>query len=146
VAQHTLDISAFRLAFPAFANATLYPNATIELRWGEATVYLGEYDGCLLSGVGLQSALNYLTAHILASFDLIGRGQTPGIVTSSTVDKVSVSLAPPPTKKGWQWWLATTPYGIQLWALLTAKSAGGYYAGGRPERAAFRKVLGQFCP
>lgn len=144
MAQHTLDITAFRQAFPAFADVILYPDATISLRWGEATVYLGDYDGCLLSGVGLQSALNYMTAHILASFVLIGRGQTPGIVTQSTVDKVSVSLAPPPTRSGWQWWLATTPYGMALWALLTAKSAGGAYVGGRPERAAFRKVLGNF--
>lgn len=144
MAQHTLDIAAFRLAFPAFANTTTYPDPTIELRWGEATVYLGEYDGCLLSGVGLQSALNYLTAHILASFALIATGQTPGIVTDSRVDKVAVSLAPPPTRDGWQWWLATTPYGVQLWALLIAKSAGGWYVGGSRERAAFRRVGGQF--
>jgi len=144
VAQHTLDIPAFRLAFPAFASESAYPDATITLRWGDATVFLGAYDGCLLSGVGLQSALNYLTAHLLASFTLIAQGQTSVVVTGSTVDKVSVSLQPPPAKTGWQWWLSTTPYGLQLWALLSARSAGGYYVGGRPERAAFRKVLGRF--
>jgi len=144
MAQHTLDITAFRQAFPAFASTVLYPDATITLRWGEATVYLGDLDGCLLSGAGLQAALNYLTAHLLASFDIIARGQTPGVITDSAVDKVRVSLAPPPTRDGWQWWLATTPYGVQLWALLIAKSAGGWYVGGSPERAAFRRVGGRF--
>lgn len=142
--QHTLDIAAFRQAFPAFANVTAYPDATLDLRWGEAVVYLGDYDGCLLSGVGLQSALNYMTAHILASFAIIATGQTPGVRTDARIDKVAVSTAPPPIKSGWQYWLATTPYGLALWALLTAKSAGGYYVGGRPERAAFRTVLGRF--
>lgn len=144
MAQHTLDIAAFRQAFPAFANVTTYPDATLNLRWGDATVYLGDYDGCLLSGVGLQSALNYMTAHILASFAIIATGQTPGVVTEASIDKVSVSTSPPPIKSGWQYWLATTPYGLQLWALLTAKSAGGYYVGGRPERAGFRTVGGYF--
>lgn len=146
MAQHTLDIAAFRIAFPALSNTTAYPNATIELRWADATVFLGDYDGCLLSGVALQSALNYMTAHLLASFALIALGQTSVVIQGSAVDKVSVSLHPPPTRSGWQWWLATTPYGLQLWALLSARSAGGYYIGGRPERAAFRKVLGRFWP
>lgn len=144
MAQHVLDIPVFRVLFPAYANATTYPDGVLDVFWGSAVAYLGDYDGCLLRGAALQSALNYMTAHLLALNDMIARGQTFAIVTGSTVDKVSVTREPPPAKSGWQWWLALTPYGLQLWALLSVKSAGGFYVGGRPEQAAFRKVGGRF--
>lgn len=144
MATHELDIAAFRAAFPQFASEAVFPDATITLRWTEATVYIGADDGCLLSGAALQLALEYLTAHLMASFVIIGRGQTPGVITDSRVDKVAVSVAPPPTRDGWRYWLATTPYGMALWALLTARSAGGWYAGGRPERLGFRGIAGRF--
>jgi hypothetical protein len=75
-----------------------------------------------------------------------GGGGVTGVVTGATIDKVSVQLAAPTTKSGWQYWLASTPYGMQLWAFLSIKSAGGLYIGGRPERRAFRKVGGNFLP
>lgn len=144
MAQHVLDIATFRVLFPAFANETAYPDGVLNVFWGSAVAFLGDYDGCLLRGAALQSALNYMTAHLLQSDVMIRRGQTFAVVTGSTVDKVSVTREPPPIRSMWQWWLATTPYGLQLWALLTASSAGGFYIGGRPERDAFRKVGGRF--
>lgn len=144
MAQHVLDPVAFRVLFPAFASDTAYPDGVLNAFWGEAAVFLGDYDGCLLNGASLQSALNYMTAHLLASSDMIKRGQRYAVVAGATVDKVQVQMTPPPIKSGWQWWLMTTPYGAHLWALLSAKSAGGFYIGGRPERDAFRKVGGRF--
>lgn len=144
MAKHVLDIPVFRVLFPAFGNPTAYPDGVLDVFWGNAVAYLGDYDGCLLKGAALQSALNYLTAHLLASDDLIKQGRTFAVVTGSTIDKVQVQTQPPPIRSGWQWWLATTPYGVQLWALLTASSAGGFYVGGRPEQSAFRKVGGRF--
>lgn len=144
MAQHVLDPAVFRVLFPAFASEALYPDGVLDVFWGSAVSFLGDYDGCLLSGAPLQSALNYMTAHLLASDDLLKRGQTAVIVTGSTVDKVQVQLMPPPVKSAWQWWLLTTPYGTQLWALLTVRGAGGFYVGGRPEQSAFRKVGGRF--
>lgn len=144
MAQHVIDYATFRILFPAFANATTYPNAVLDVFWASAVSFLGDYDGCLLSGAGLQSALNFMTAHLLQSNVLLQSGQTAVIVTGSTVDKVSVQLMPPPVKSAWQWWLFTTPYGVQLWALLSAQSGGGFYVGGRPEQSAFRKVGGRF--
>lgn len=141
---HTLDIAAFRAAFPAFANPTTYPDGTITLRWTEAGLYLPTYDSCLFSGDALQLALYQMTAHLLASADLIARGQTNVVVRGSTIDKVTVQLEPPPTRDMWQWWLATTPYGLQLWALMTVRAGTGWYVGGRPERMAFRRVYGGF--
>lgn len=144
MAVHVIDLAAFRALFPAFSNATTYPDALLTLRFTEGTMYLGAYDGCLLAGDQLQLALNYMTAHLQASADMLARGQTAVIVTGSTIDKVQVQMMPPPIKSGWQWWLLTTPYGAQLWALLSFRSAGGFYIGGSAERAAFRKVGGRF--
>lgn len=147
MAQHVLDIATFRLLFPAFADPTKFPDAYIQAQWDMATTFIGDVDGCLFSGPEMQSALNLMTAHLMALNVLIAAGGgtgTIGVGTQATIDKVSVSYAPPPFKDGWQYWLSTTPYGVQLWALLKLKSAGGWYFGGRPERIAFRKVGGRF--
>lgn len=144
MAQHVLDIATFRVAFPAFASEAAYPDAMLQVFWDVGVSYLGDYDGCLLSGTPLQSALNFMLAHLLELSRLAGLGQTAAIVTQSVVDKVSVSLAAPPVKNAWAWWLNLTPYGVNLWALLSVKGAGGLYLGGSPERAGFRGAYGRF--
>lgn len=149
MAQQTLDIPTFRLLFPEFANATTFPDAYITAQWDVAVSAMGDVDGWLLAGPALKTALNYLTAHLMKINVLIasgGGGGVTGVVTGATIDKVSVQMAAPVTKSGWQYWLASTPYGMQLWAFLQMKSAGGLYIGGRPERRAFRKVYGNFLP
>lgn len=149
MATHTLDLATFRLLFPSFADPTKFPDAYIQAQWDMATSFLGDVDGCLLEDDALQSALNLMTAHLMAINVLLAAGGGSGGVgvgTQATIEKVSVSYAPPPFKNGWQYWLSTTPYGAQLWALLGLKSAGGWYFGGRPERVAFRKVGGRFWP
>lgn len=154
MADHSLDIPAFRLAFPAFADVTVYPDARLDVVWGLAVGYLGDADGVLLRGAAKQSALMFLTAHLLYLSSLTQPGgsggstggASGGVLTGATVDKVAVQFAPPPFKTGWEWWLAQSPYGAELWALLKVKSAGGFYVGGLPERDAFRRVGGGFGP
>lgn len=149
MAQHTLDIPTFRLLFPPFADASKFPDAYIQAQWDSAVAFMGDVDGWALSGDKLQTALNYLTAHLMQINVILaggGAGGVAGVVTGATIDKVSVTLAAPTTKGGWQYWLSTTPYGMLLWSLLTIASAGGLYIGGRPERRAFRKVGGNFRP
>lgn len=150
MAQQTLDIAVFRALFPEFLNATAFPDAVIQAQWDVAVSAMGDQDGWALSGAALRNALNYLTAHqmklaLIANTGGGGSG-VAGVVTGATIDKVSVQLAAPTTKGGWQYWLASTPYGVALWAFLQMKSAGGLYIGGRPERRAFRKVGGYFLP
>ncbi len=146
MAQHSvLDIPAFRLAFPAFSNVTTYPDAMLNLYYANAGFYISQNDAwCGLSGLQLDYVLQTLLAHLLYCSDLIKAGKTNVIVTSSTVADVSVTLEPPPAKTGWEWWLSTSPYGLELWALLVVQSAGGWSVGGRPETSAFRKVGGFF--
>ena len=144
MAQHTLDIAAFRAMFPAFADTTKFPDASIIGWWTMGNQYIYSYDNCLITGDTLQLALNLMTAHLAQSFAMIGKGTNPGIVTAATEGSVNVSMMPPPVKNGWQYWLATTPYGIQLWALLQSLTAGGFTIGGLPETSGFRRVYGVF--
>ena len=79
-----------------------------------------------------------MTAHLLALSVMIASGNTPGVMVAATIDKISITLEPPPAPNAWQYWLQTTPYGQQLLALLQVASVGGFYAAsGVPGRAGF---------
>lgn len=140
--QLTFDVTKFRLSFPVFASPTAYPDVMLEGYFEDATVYIST-DNCgpLRDNARLR-ALNLMTAHLAQLFTQINAGQTPGIVQSSAVDKVSVSMVPPPVQNQLKFWLNLTPYGSQLAALLHIKAAGGVYVGGRPETSAFRRAGG----
>jgi hypothetical protein len=133
--------------FPAFADVTKFPDASIQMWWTMATVYITDYDNCLISGPTLQAALNLMTAHLAQTFTMIASGAgtgTPGLVTGATEGSVSISMTPPPAKNAWQFWLSSTPYGLQLWALLSSLLVGGITIGGHPERSSFRRSYGVF--
>jgi hypothetical protein len=143
----TLDITVFRQLFAEFASATVYPDAILQARWdNEAISYVSDENCGSLTGTKRAFAIQLMLAHILRLNAIIaaGPGSLTGVVTGATIDKVSVTLQPPPGKDAWLFWLNQTPYGQQLAALLSAQSAGGFYIGGLPERAAFRKVGGLF--
>lgn len=134
----------FRAMFPVFDNLD---NSIIEL-WAEVA---GEHlkSSWVLNGKRFQIALNLMTAHLLhlsvwTEGNNSGAAQNGSIVASASEGSVSVSFATPPTKNAWQHWLASSPYGLQLWALLKQWSASGFYIGGLPERKAVRKVGGVF--
>jgi hypothetical protein len=127
----------FRLLYPQFAAQTdeqLLAMAT------EAQCFLAD-TGCNCS----SQMLMLMVAHLLTLAAQARTGGVSGQVTSATIDKVSVSVAPPPGgDDAWAYWLGLTPYGLQLLALLKRCTAGGFYVGGLPERAAFRAVGGLF--
>lgn len=147
VAILTFDPALFRQQFPAFADVALYPDAQLQRYWDMAVCYSTDVDYCKAE-LGViscrQTALNMLTAHLLTIGTGAVTGQTVGMVQSATVDKVSVTIQAPENPNQWQWWLNKTPYGQMYLALLRAKSAGGFYIGGSPERSAFRSVGGGF--
>lgn len=136
----------FRQLFPAYANTSIYPSTLIQNYWITATVYINnKTGGCYFGGMNVAQqtqAINLMTAHLLFISGLIQAGETPNIVTGAGIDKVNVTLEPPPAKNMWQFWLATSPYGQQLLALLQLAAVGGAYIGGVPELAAFRRVGG----
>lgn len=140
----TFDVAAFRTQFPAFANASTYPTITLQGYWDAAICYISDTNSGRLMGDCRSRAINMMTAHLTALADIIAAGKTPGYAQSATVDKVSVTMTPPPVKNQLQWWLNLTPYGMQLYALLYVRSRGGFTVGGMPEKKAFRKVYGAF--
>ena len=140
----TFDVTAFRLLFPAFANDITFPDATLTQNWNNATCYVSANNYGDLNGDCRLYALNLMTAHITQLQVIVAAGQTPGVLQSATIDKITVSYDPPPKPDQWQWWLNQTAYGQQLLALLRANAAAGFYYGGLPERSAIRTVYGQF--
>lgn len=143
--EHTLDIPKFRLLFPAFGNATLYPDPMLEAWFSFAKCEIYPYDTCVLRGECLDTALMLCLAHILQIMSDAARGtMRTGAITAAAIDKVSASFTTSPYISQWQYWLSMTPYGSTLLGLLSGKATGGYYFGGRPEQAAFRKVGGRF--
>jgi hypothetical protein len=140
----TFDVAAFRTQFPAFASATTYPTITLQGYWDTATCYISDANTGRLTDDCRQTAINMMTAHLAAIADMIAAGKTVGYAQSATVDKVSVTMTPPPVKNQLQWWLNLTPYGMQLYALLFMRSRGGFTIGGSAEGKAFRKAFGVY--
>ena len=144
MAEHTFDSVAFRKQFPFFASERKYPDEQLSGYFTMATAYIYHWDWHGICPAQLQLALNLMTAHLAYSNYLLitNGGGTSGVVTGAGIDKVNVSLQAPPIKNAWQQWLSTTPFGLQLWALLRIVSRGGFVVGGLPERDAFRNVYG----
>jgi hypothetical protein len=124
------DIAKFRLDFPIFTNPP-YTDLMLETAWAQATCYISNLDCGWLRGDCRRLALNLMTAHLAYIGLQIDNGQTTGTVQTATIDKVTIGLvAPPVTKSYYAWWATSSPYGQQLYALLSAKSVGGFYIPG----------------
>lgn len=137
------NAAGFRARYAEFRNPVDYPDETLNAFFQDASAYVSNQNGgCYVGGMSLSQqtlALNLMTAHLLAISKMIAAGDTPGIVNSATIDKVTVSITPPPAKNQWQWWLSTTSYGQQLLSLLNMLSVGGFYVPGAPgARMGFR--------
>ena len=147
-----LDLTKFREMFPVFGCGNPYTNAYIQMRWDIATCFISDSDYGCLSGVCRENALLYVTAHVMQLENAANgassndKGAQAGVITSATIDKISVAVQMPPgsNKSKFTWWLSQTPYGQNAMALLAAKAVGGLYIGGLPERSALRKVGGVF--
>ncbi len=129
----------FRLQVPAFSSLTQYPETVLQMWWDFAINYVSNVGNFgRLQGSARQYAINWMMAHLIAQGNQTAAGQTPFVLSASTIDKVTITAVPPPLKNQWQQWMQTTVYGQSLWALLQVSSVGGYYIGGYPTIAAFR--------
>jgi len=138
-----LDEGSFRASFPEYADAAKYPQAMLARHFAMACTHITP--GAIRLHSVMPVLLGLMTAHLVRLETALVSGDMSGIVASASVDKVNVSLTPPPVKTQLAWWLNLTPYGAQLLTLLQKKTAGGIYVGGRPfERDAFRKAGGVF--
>jgi hypothetical protein len=145
-----LVVATFRALFPEFASVEAYPDEALQIRWdAEAVAYVSDENCGDLRDAKRAYAIQLMLAHLLRLSKLAAAEGTDGpavagVVTGATIDKISVTLAPPPTRDAWGYWLAQTSYGGQLSAFLSRQAVGGFYIGGMPERAGFRKVGGVF--
>lgn len=140
----TLDKTLFRGLFAEFADVVAYPDAVLQSRWdNEATAYVSADNCGDLIDARRAYAIQCMLAHLLRLAKVVSDASSlAGVVVGAQIDKVQVQLAPPPTRGEWGHWLGQTPYGQQLMAYLQSQAVGGFYVGGNPERAAFRKVGG----
>lgn len=140
------DIVTFRGMFPAFADTATYPDLSIT-GWA-AMAQCSITESCALHTDCFELAVYLLTAHIGTLLTRAAVGMASGVLTAATIDKVSVGFAPPPFRSGWAYWLAQTPYGVQLQAMLSVQAVGGFYMAGTrtPELGSFRRAGGRFTP
>jgi hypothetical protein len=136
--------AAFRAQFPAFADAVAFPSVSLSGNWTMGTAYLNNQASAVWTAAQAQLGNDLMAAHLTQLFCAIGAGGIAGVVTGATEGSVSITIAPPPTKNGFQYWLAQTPYGQQIWALLMVVANVGLFFGGSLERSAFRKAGGRF--
>ena len=145
MATIAFDVAIFRGQFPAFSDSATYPDAVLQGNWELATCIISDNDyGCIV-GDCRRRLLNAVTAHVTRYNEIVMAGDTPGFVSSATIDSVSVTKeVPPKNTEQWKWWLNTTPYGSMALSILSVASAAGLYVGGNNERSAIRRVGGGF--
>ncbi len=135
----------FRAQFPAFANATTYPEAMLAGYWTTGTAYISADGGpgwC--KAAQLQRGCDLMCAHLAQIATQLANGQPIGVMTAATEGSVSITMQPPPAKTAFGYWLASTPYGIELRGLMGILAGVGFYVGGSLERQGFRKIGGGF--
>lgn len=137
----------FRAQFPAFSNTTTYPVILIENYWTTSGTIIANSDYGILANMGGPQALYLMTAHLTQLGVMIGNGETPAVQTGAGIDKINITLMPPPIKTQFQYWLSTTAYGQQLLAMLQAASVGGFYAPGGMGKRGFGDQIngGWYC-
>jgi len=136
--------------FALYSNSTNYPQATLQRYWDNATNYMSNVDFGYINGTQREYALQLMMSHLIYLTNLIntgngfgtGSGGAPGTVPyqmqNATIDKVNVTVTPPPNPNQFQWWLGTSPFGQQLLSMLQIQSVGGSYIGGSYVRAGFQ--------
>ncbi len=132
-----LDISAFRAAFPVFDDDAAYPDAMLSGKMIVAKCYI-EDNSCTFDDSCRQYAYQLMVAHLLSLSVMVVAGNPGRVVSSASEGPVNVSFSEPPSKSNFSYWLMTTPYGVELSALISVSAVGDYY-GGDQSMQAFRR-------
>lgn len=138
------DAALFRTQCPLYANVTTYPDATILNWWTIGSNYISVNDYGFLNDSSRALALNLMAAHLLYLSEKIAGGAAMGIITSASEGSVSIGITPPPFKSMFQAWLSQSPFGQQLYALLSVKSSFGFYVAGSGVTGNIRNPDGTF--
>lgn len=138
MAEVIITVDDWRAAFPEFANIETYPDAYLQRFLTMATAFISTRNFRLRPSVRIL-AIQLMAAHLLtlahtdAAGNAINTDGTAGTtVTSASIDGVSVSMQAPLAGDAFAQWIQTTPYGRQLWALLTVNNPTGVFYVGTP--------------
>lgn len=124
----TFNYASFIAQIPQYSAV---PEDQLQQYWNGAINYvspIGNFGA--IQGTARQYALNLMTAHLIWISNVATANQVPSLVTGATIDKVNVTLTPPPLPNQWQWWLDLSPYGQQLLAQLQVQTVGGFFVAG----------------
>ena len=123
----------FVMSFPEFKEMD-----NIDIFLIRAKCYITPNDYGNLSGDCRKLAIYLFTAHLLTLQKNITDGQTSvGLTASASIDRVSVSMVPPPSLGAFEYWLNQTQYGAELLALLQSKMPIPLLLGGSFVRTLF---------
>lgn len=129
-----LSVEEMRVLLRAFQDTQKYPENVLSISLTLAQQYIHPQDCCLLKGLSRRLAIYYMAAHVQTLQDQAVSGNlSNGVPTSASIDRVSVSVAPPPYKDQYEYWLNQTPYGAMYLALLNSVTGLGVYVGGSNE-------------
>ncbi len=122
-------VSDFRRDFPQFSDATKYPDPVISFRLNLADVLIdGSAMGDMFPYLAELFAAHYMVLHAAdtAAGALGGAGgATSGVVTSKSVDKVSVSYDNGSTLNADAGFWNFSRYGAEFWQMLQMFGYGG---------------------
>lgn len=115
-----IDFQAFKTKFPEFENldGMIFERILEEIR----CLFPQYFNGWSCQDEALVS---YLIAHLIVVRGLavsIGIAQPSGIVASSSVGSVSVSMVQKPFSNSLEYFLGSTPYGEMYLAMLNTRS------------------------
>lgn len=130
-----VSLEDFYKEYPEF-NTDAYIDISSQA-FRRAKCRLGIKNNCFLHDCKRKDAIYLLTAHLSVLSYKAQSGQNGaagGQVASASVGEVSVSYVQIPGLDSWSYWLSSTPYGLELLALLDGLSAMGLYFGGSLER------------
>jgi hypothetical protein len=132
------DINDFRIKYPIFDSIS---DSVVLRAFDSAEMFISNNNSCYLNENRLKYVLYLMTAHILQiGIDTASNnGGTAGIVSSASIDKISVSFEARISKSAFQYFLNKTIYGEEILALFSLWSAGGYYVGGSNATLGFKR-------
>lgn len=140
------DIDSFREQFPNQFPDPPNTDAYVEIFWNAATCLVSTDTQGPLSAECRRHVLNLVTAHLITLSASAQAGMQPGFIVSGSIDKISVTVQPPPSRTAFQFLLMQTPYGVEAFTILSLSVAGGFYEGGFNELGSFRRAGGTFTP
>lgn len=131
-----VSLSEFYEEFPEF-NTEEY-KAICPIAFRQAKRHAKRWNSCIICGDSKKDAIYLLTAHLSALRLKAQSGQSSGggagIVASASVGEVSIGYQQIPSSDAFEYWLSSTPYGLELLALLESLTAVPVYIGGTLER------------